>query len=85
MTSRYAYQQDGSDTVQLQDPDLDVTVGFVFPPVTTPASNEYIVQLVAPVFNGYTGLSVGGSMANSLLFTLWPFNNKVILGARWTS
>ena len=68
-----------------QDPDLDVTVGFVLPPVTTPPSDEFIVQMVAPVTDGYSGLSVGGTMANSLLFTLWPYNNEIILGPRWTS
>ncbi|EKM55178.1 carbohydrate-binding module family 1 protein [Phanerochaete carnosa HHB-10118-sp] len=67
------------------DPELDVTVGFVLPPLSTPPSNEYIVQLVAPVTNGYTGLSVGGTMADSLLFTLWPYDNEIILGPRWTS
>ncbi|KAI0345356.1 carbohydrate-binding cytochrome b562 [Trametopsis cervina] len=67
------------------DPTLDVTVGFVFPPVSTPASNEYIIQLVAPVTNGWTGLSAGGTMADSLLFTLWPYNDQIILGPRWTS
>nr|AAU12274.1 cellulose binding iron reductase [Phanerodontia chrysosporium] len=67
------------------DPDFDVTVGFVLPPISTPPSDEFIVQLVAPVSNGYTGISVGGTMADSLLFTLWPYNNELILGPRWTS
>ena len=66
-----------------QDPELDVTVGVVLPPVSTPPSSEYIVQIVAPVTNGYTGVSMGGQMANSLLFTLWPNGNKIMLGARW--
>ena len=60
-------------------------MGFVLPPVTTPPSNELIVQLVAPVTNGYTGLSLGGQMADSLLFTLWPNGNELMLGPRWTS
>lgn len=41
--------------------------------------------MVAPVSNGYTGLSVGGQMADSLLFTLWPYEDEIILGPRWTS
>ncbi|PSR83065.1 hypothetical protein PHLCEN_2v5869 [Hermanssonia centrifuga] len=64
---------------------MDVTMGFVFPPVTTPPSNEFIIQLIAPITNGYTGISLGGQMANSLLFTLWPYDNELILGPRWTS
>ncbi len=64
---------------------MDVTMGFVFPPVTTPPSNEFIIQLIAPITNGYTGISLGGQMANSLLFTLWPYDNEIILGPRWTS
>ncbi|THG98699.1 hypothetical protein EW026_g3528 [Hermanssonia centrifuga] len=67
------------------DPEMDVTMGFVFPPVTTPPSNEFIIQLIAPITNGYTGISLGGQMANSLLFTLWPYDNEIILGPRWTS
>ncbi|KIP12262.1 carbohydrate-binding module family 1 protein [Phlebiopsis gigantea 11061_1 CR5-6] len=67
------------------DPDLDVTVGLVLPPLSTPPSDELIVQMVAPVSNGYTGISLGGTMADSLLFTLWPNDDKVILGPRWTS
>lgn len=64
-----------------------MTIGLVFPPLTTgstPNSTEFIAQLVAPVTYGWTGLSVGGTMADSLLFTLWPYNNEVILGPRWT-
>jgi len=67
------------------DPDMNITMGLVFPPLTSTPSNEYIIQLVAPVSYGWTGFSAGGSMADSLLFTLWPYNNKVMLGARWTS
>ena len=74
-----------SPCAKFQDPDFDVTVGFVFPPVTTPPSNEYIIQLVAPVTNGWTGMSAGGTMADSLLFTLWPYNGEIILGPRWAS
>ncbi len=64
---------------------MNITMGLVFPPPTSSPSNEYIVQLVAPVSYGWTGFSAGGSMADSLLFTLWPYNNKIMLGARWTS
>ncbi|THH31442.1 hypothetical protein EUX98_g2762 [Antrodiella citrinella] len=59
-----------------------VTFGFIFPPITTPSTNEYIVQIVAPVSYGWTGLSVGGSMLNSLLFTLWPNGQQPIVGTR---
>lgn len=62
-----------------------MTVGVVLPPVSTPPSNELIIQIVAPVANGYTGISLGGTMADSLLFTLWPNDNEIILGPRWTS
>jgi len=64
------------------DPELDITIGLVLP---DPPTDEFIVQMVAPASYGYTGLSVGGTMADSLLFTLWPYNNEIILGTRWTS
>ena len=64
---------------------MKMTVGFVFPPVTTPPSDEYIVQIVAPANYGWTGVSAGGTMADSLLFTMWPYNGKIMLGTRWTS
>jgi hypothetical protein len=60
-------------------------MGFVLPPLSTPPANELIIQVVAPVTNGYTGISLGGQMSNSLLFTLWPNGNQVILGPRWSS
>lgn len=62
-----------------------MTVGFVSPPVTTPSSDEYIVQIVAPASYGWTGVSAGGTMADSLLFVLWPNDDKIMLGTRWTS
>ena len=64
---------------------MKMTVGFVFPPVTTPPSDEYIVQIVAPANYGWTGVSAGGTMTDSLLFTMWPYNGKIMLGTRWTS
>lgn len=70
------------------DSSLDITVGLVFPPLTTattPNATEFIAQLVAPVNYGWTGLSVGGTMANSLLFTLWPNGDEIIFGPRWTA
>lgn len=66
-----------------QDPVLDITLGFVLPPDTT--SDEYIVQMVAPASYGYTGLSMAGTMANSLLFVLWPNGDEIVLGTRWTA
>lgn len=65
-----------------QDPDLDITVGFVLPEDDT--STEYIVQMVAPVTYGYTGISMGGTMANSLLFVMWPNDNEIVFSTRWT-
>jgi len=65
------------------DPDLDITVGFVLPEDDT--STEYIVQMVAPVSYGYTGISMGGTMANSLLFVMWPNDNEIVFSTRWTN
>lgn len=67
-----------------QDPDLDIFVGFVLPPLTTPPATEYIVQLVAPLSYGYTGASMAGTMADSLLFVFWPDGDDVIFSTRWT-
>ncbi|KAI0318929.1 hypothetical protein OF83DRAFT_1112956 [Amylostereum chailletii] len=69
------------------DPAAPLTIGLVFPPLstgTTPNATEFIAQIVAPITNGWSGLSVGGTMENSLLFTLWPNGDDVILGTRWT-
>lgn len=63
---------------------MEMTIGVVLPPATTPPSDELIIQLVAPASYGWSGLSLGGQMADSLLFTLWPYNDEVILGPRWT-
>lgn len=62
-----------------------MTVGLVLPPLTDPPEDEYIVQIVAPSSYGWTGVSAGGTMADSLLFTLWPYNGEIILGTRWSS
>ncbi|KIJ69058.1 carbohydrate-binding module family 1 protein [Hydnomerulius pinastri MD-312] len=70
------------------DPTFNVTIGIVLPPLstgTTPNATEFIAQMVAPASFGWTGLSVGGQMADSLLFTMWPYNNEVIFGPRWTA
>ncbi|KAI0797654.1 carbohydrate-binding cytochrome b562 [Abortiporus biennis] len=67
------------------DPVMNMTIGLVFPPLSTPPSDEYMVQMVAPASFGWSGLSVGGTMADSLLFTLWPYNDQIMLGTRWTS
>lgn len=67
-----------------QDPAEDMTVGLVLPPLTPP-SDEYIVQVVFPVSYGWTGVSMGGQMSNSLLFPLWAYDtNKIMVGPRWT-
>ncbi|KAI0664668.1 CBD9-like protein [Cubamyces menziesii] len=66
-----------------KDTALDMTIGVVLPPDSTPASDEYIVNLVAPVSYGWTGISMGGQMSNSLLFTMWPYNSNIMLGPRW--
>ena len=60
-----------------------MTIGVVLPPDSTPVSDEYIVNLVAPVSYGWTGISMGGQMSNSLLFTMWPYNSNIMLGPRW--
>ncbi len=57
-------------------------MGFVLPEDDT--STEYIVQMVAPVSYGYTGISMGGTMANSLLFVMWPNDNEIVFSTRWT-
>jgi len=68
------------------DPDLDITVGFVLPPNdTTEPQTEYIVQMVAPVSYGYTGISMSGTMVNGLLFVMWPNDGEIVFSTRWTS
>ncbi|KII89157.1 hypothetical protein PLICRDRAFT_40791 [Plicaturopsis crispa FD-325 SS-3] len=72
------------------DPSLNITIGLVLPPLeptgsSTANSTEFIAQIVAPASYGWTGLSVGGTMANSLLFPVWPSGDDVILGPRWTA
>ncbi|GJJ08099.1 hypothetical protein Clacol_002307 [Clathrus columnatus] len=67
-----------------QDPTLDTFVGIILPPLTTPPSTEYIVQLVAPISYGWTGASMGGQMADSLLFVFWPSGDDVVFSSRWT-
>ncbi|KAH7908302.1 carbohydrate-binding module family 1 protein [Hygrophoropsis aurantiaca] len=70
------------------DPTINITIGIILPPLSTgsePNRTEFIAEIVAPVSFGWTGLSVGGQMADSLLFTVWPYNNEVIFGPRWTS
>ncbi|EIW84939.1 carbohydrate-binding module family 1 protein [Coniophora puteana RWD-64-598 SS2] len=70
------------------DPTLNITIGVVLPPLTTgstPNATEFIAELIAPASFGWTGLSMGGQMANSLLFTMWPNNGKVMFGPRWSS
>ncbi|OJT08655.1 Cellobiose dehydrogenase [Trametes pubescens] len=60
-----------------------MTIGVILPPDATPASNEYIVNFVVPASFGWSGISMGGQMANSLLFTMWPNGNEIMLGSRW--
>lgn len=63
---------------------MDMTIGVVLPPASTPPATDLIIQLIAPVSYGWSGLSLGGQMSDSLLFTLWPYESEVILGPRWT-
>lgn len=63
---------------------MDMTIGVVLPSLATPPSDEYIVQMVAPVDYGWSGLSMGGQMSNSLLFPFWPNGKDIVLGSRWT-
>ncbi|KAH8083283.1 hypothetical protein BXZ70DRAFT_995498 [Cristinia sonorae] len=72
-------------TTCIQDKPKGITIGLVFPPLSSPPSDEYIVQIVTPVNYGWTGVSVGGSMVNSLLFTLWSFGQQPVISTRWTS
>lgn len=75
-------------TLHPQDPTLDITVGIVLPPLSTgstPNSTEFIAEIVAPVSYGWTGVSMGGQMANSLLFVTWPNGEDVVFSPRWTS
>ncbi|KAH7926681.1 carbohydrate-binding module family 1 protein [Leucogyrophana mollusca] len=70
------------------DPTINVTIGIILPPLSTgtaPNRTEFIAEIIAPASFGWTGLSVGGTMAESLLFTVWPYNSEVIFGPRWTA
>ncbi|TBU49152.1 hypothetical protein BD309DRAFT_948220 [Dichomitus squalens] len=65
------------------DTTMDMTIGVILPPLTPP-SDEYIVQMVVPASYGWSGVSMGGQMSNSLLFPFWPNGQEIVLGARWT-
>ena len=52
---------------------------------TSLTSNEYAFEIVAPASYGYTGVSMGGQMADSLLFVVWPNAGEVVFSTRWTS
>ncbi|KDQ60924.1 carbohydrate-binding module 1 protein [Jaapia argillacea MUCL 33604] len=70
------------------DATYDITIGLILPPLTTgttPNYTEFLGEIIAPVSYGWTGLSIGGTMAESLLFTVWPYNGQVMFGPRWTS
>ncbi|KAI0780649.1 hypothetical protein BD413DRAFT_498896 [Trametes elegans] len=60
-----------------------MTVGVILPPVANPPSDEYIVNFVVPMSNGWSGISMDGKMSNSLLFTMWPNDKQIVLGTRW--
>ena len=51
-----------------KDPDLDITIGLLMPESNT--TTEFVAQIVAPATYGYTGLSMAGTMADSLLFVI---------------
>ncbi|KAI0780650.1 CBD9-like protein [Trametes elegans] len=84
VASSYCDASSGICFQGITDTMLDMTIGLVLPPDATPASNEYIVNFVVPASYGWTGISMGGQMSNSLLFTLWPNGKQIMLGARWT-
>ncbi|KAI0647339.1 hypothetical protein C8Q79DRAFT_1009446 [Trametes meyenii] len=83
VASSYKDAASGITFQGISDPDLEMTIGIVLPPDATPASTEYLVNMVAPVSFGWSGISMGGQMSNSLLFTMWPDNSKIMLGPRW--
>nr|VWO94841.1 Beta-xylanase (EC [Ganoderma boninense] len=60
-----------------------MTIGVILPPLATPPSDEYIVQMVVPVSYGWSGISMGGQMTNSLLVPFWPNGDEIVLGPRW--
>ena len=69
--------------VVLQDPETNITIGLVLPDDLT--SDEYIVELISPIDYFWTGVSLGGTMANSLLLVVWPNDGEVVFSARWTA
>ena len=78
------YTSKQADLYPDQDQTTGTTVGFVMPPVTNPPLNEFIVQITAPSSTGWTGVSLGGSMTMSLLLTMWPYQQQVVV-ASWTT
>jgi hypothetical protein len=71
------------------DTRLDITFGLALPQdavsgTEVSESSEFIAQLIAPARYGWTAISLGGRMTDSLLITFWPDNDKVIVGPRWT-
>ncbi|KDQ07962.1 carbohydrate-binding module family 1 protein [Botryobasidium botryosum FD-172 SS1] len=67
------------------DPTHAITFRWVFPPLTTPPSNEFIGEIVCPVELGYCGFSLVGAMTYSLIIMAWQNGNGVVLSPRWIS
>ncbi|KAI0822858.1 CBD9-like protein [Trametes gibbosa] len=85
VASSYCDSASGFCFQGITDSTLDMTIGIVLPPDATPASDEYLVNFIVPASFGWSGISMGGQMANSLLFTMWPNGDEIMLGARWTN
>ncbi|KDQ52894.1 carbohydrate-binding module 1 protein [Jaapia argillacea MUCL 33604] len=69
------------------DPVYNVTYGAVFPPLATSGANptEFIGEIVAPLAAEWIGLSLGGSMTDSLLLVAWPNAGNIVYSTRYTT
>ncbi|KAK3329290.1 hypothetical protein B0H66DRAFT_585809 [Apodospora peruviana] len=54
-------------------------------PDGTSAPFEILLQIIAPVSNGWAGFAWGGGMIANPLTVAWPNGNKVTVSSRWSS
>ncbi|TFK28283.1 CBD9-like protein [Coprinopsis marcescibilis] len=68
------------------DPDLDVTTGWVFPPLSGgQAPDEFVGIFQAPSSGGYIGSSLGGGMRENLLLLAWTDGKIPRISPRWAT
>jgi Cytochrome domain of cellobiose dehydrogenase len=70
--------------VQTCDSVSGVCVAFTIPANQTSSSNPDILATIqCPGKLGWVGFGFGRQMIGSLVFTMWPHNNQVIVSSRY--